>query len=124
MQSLCKDERLCSKKSISKLLIEGNKYFMPPFSVEWIEMPGNQKYSLQLLVVVPKRFFKKAVERNRLKRLIRETFRIHKEILGKVLKEKNKKLAIMFLYNSDEMKNFEEVETKVSLILQFLARNI
>ncbi len=124
MQSLCKDERLCSKKSISKLLIEGNKYFMPPFSVKWIEMPGNQKYSLQLLVVVPKRFFKKAVERNRLKRLIRETFRIHKEILGKVLKEKNKKLAIMFLYNSDEMKNFEEVETKVSLILQFLARNI
>lgn len=124
MHSFCKDERLCGKKSISLLFTGGHKYFEHPFSVKWIELTETQKYSVQLLTVVPKRYFKKAVDRNKIKRFIREAYRNNKEILSVPLKEKNKNIALMFLFNSGKSESYQEIETKIKLILQFLALNI
>jgi ribonuclease P protein component len=124
MYSLSKEERLCGKKSISLLLAEGNKYFLHPFSVKWIELTVAEIPSIQLLVVVPKRYFKKAVDRNKVKRFIRESFRKNKEVLSALLKEKNKNMALMLLYNSRKIESYQEVESKITLILQFLASSI
>lgn len=124
MHSFCKEERLCSKKSISRLLVEGSKYYQSPFSVKWVEMSETEKYSIQLLTVVPKRYFKKAVDRNKIKRFIKETFRRHKEILSVSLKEKNKNIALMLMYNVRKIETYQEIETKITLILRFLARSI
>ena len=124
MHSFCKDERLCGKKSISLLFTGGSKYFQHPFSVKWIEVTETQKYSVQLLTVVPKRYFKKAVDRNKIKRFIREAYRNNKEILSVPLKEKNKNITLMLLFNSGKSESYQEVETKIKLILQFLALNI
>jgi ribonuclease P protein component len=124
MYSFCKEERLCSKKSIGLLLAEGNKYFQYPFSVKWIELSETERYSAQLLTVVAKRYFKKAVDRNKIKRFIREAYRRNKEILSVSLKEKNKNIALMLLYNGRKIESYQEVETKITLILQFLAGSV
>jgi ribonuclease P protein component len=124
MYSFSKEERLCGKKSISLLIAGGNKYFQYPFSVKWIDLTETEKCQVQLLTVVPKRYFKKAVDRNRLKRFIREAYRRNKEILSVPLKEKNKNIALMLLYNDRKIESYQEVETKIKLILQFLASSI
>ncbi|HNW69670.1 MAG TPA: ribonuclease P protein component [Bacteroidales bacterium] len=124
MYSFSKDERLCAKKSISRLLAEGNKYFHPSFSVKWMELETTERPSIQLLAIVPKRNFKKAVDRNKIKRFIRESFRLNKELLAVPLKEKNKNIALMLLYNSRKIESYQEVESKITLILQFLASTI
>jgi len=124
MYSFSKEERLCGKKSISLLLAGGNKYFLYPFSVKWIELSVTERPSIQLLAIVPKRYFKKAVDRNKIKRFIRESFRKNKELLSAPLKEKNKNITLMLLYNSRKIESYKEVESKITLILQFLASNI
>lgn len=124
MYSFSKEERLCGKKSISRLLAEGTKYFHPSFSVKWMEQEVAERSQVQLLVIVPKRYFKKAVDRNRIKRFIRESFRKNKELLSAPLKEKNKNIALMLLYNSRKIESYQEVESKIRLILQFLASSI
>jgi len=124
MYSFSKEERLCGKKSISLLLARGNKYFLHPFSVKWIELSVTEKPSIQLLAIVPKRYFKKAVDRNKIKRFIRESFRKNKELLSGPLKEKNKNITLMLLYNSRKIESYQEVESKITLILQFLASSI
>ena len=124
MYSFSKEERLCGKKSISLLLAGGNKYFQHPFSVKWIVLAETEKYPIQLLTVVPKRNFKKAVDRNKIKRFIREAYRRNKEILYVPLKEKNKNIALMLLYNDRKIESYQEVETIIKLILQFLASSI
>lgn len=124
MYSFSKEERLCGKKSISRLLAEGTKYFQPSFSVKWMELEVMEQPPIQLLVIVPKRYFKKAVDRNKIKRFIRESFRKNKEILSAPLIEKNKNIALMLLYNSRKIESCPEVESKIRLILQFLASTI
>lgn len=69
-------------------------------------------------VSVSKRNFKKAVDRNRIKRLLREGYRLNKHILHDGL---NQKYVCMFLYLSKEMPNFEEVNIKMERILKKLA---
>ena len=124
MFSFSKEERLCGKKSISLLLAKGNKYSHSSFSVKWIELEVTERPPVQLLVIVPKRYFKKAVDRNKIKRFIRESFRKNKELLSASLKEKNKNIALMLLYNSRKIESYQEVESKITLILQFLASTI
>ncbi|HOV10672.1 MAG TPA: ribonuclease P protein component [Bacteroidales bacterium] len=124
MPSFCKDERLCGKKSIGLLMAEGKKYFSYPFAVKWIELPDAQKPRVQLLVVVAKRHFKKAVDRNKIKRYIREAYRNNKELLSVPLNEKNKHIALMLSYSAEKTQGYREIEPKIQLILQYLAQNL
>lgn len=59
---------------------------------------------------VSKRNFKRAVKRNHLKRLMRESYRLNKGELARVLDEKNEQLAIMFIYAVKELKDYDTVE--------------
>lgn len=71
---------------------------------------------------VSKRHFKHAVDRNRTKRLIREAYRLNKEILFNQLKEKS--LNIAFIWISDELSDFATVEAKVKNLLQRIGENL
>lgn len=127
MQTFKKEERLCSKKTINILLKQGTSFNIPPFKVIWLKIDEleqikdfKNKYPAQVLISVSKRNFHKAVDRNKIKRLIREAYRKNKTLLYKSLNEKNKKCAFMILYIENDIMPYNEIESKILLVLQRL----
>lgn len=107
--SLSKNERLKSKKQIDALFLTGEAFFIFPYKVKYTfqkENPAELKFGIS----VPKRNFKKAVDRNRLKRLSRESYRLQKPDLKNDLLAKNLSLHVMFLYSHNEMLDYAETE--------------
>ncbi len=119
-QSLTKEERLHSKKLIDKLFREGKSFFLYPFKVFSINDDNSSVFSAQILITVPKRSFKKAVDRNHIKRLVREAYRNNKEPLVAHLDTHNKSLFFGLTYVSETILSYEEIERKLILILQRL----
>ena len=115
--SLKKNERLCSFSEIQSLMKKGETFFHYPFKVVYqnisIEEEGTQA-SNAIMVSVPKRNFKRAVKRNLLKRRIRESYRLNKEILAA---PQGCRTNILFVYVSKDIKEFSYIEEKVKEIL-------
>lgn len=120
MQTFKKEERLCSKKSIDFLFANGKSFYLNPFKIKWIYQDCNTNYPAQILIVVPKRYFKKAHERNKLKRQIREAYRLNKSILYDSLETKEKQISLAIIYNGKEIFSYNLIVEKIILILQRL----
>jgi ribonuclease P protein component len=124
MPNFCKEERLSNQRHISVLQKEGIVFFNFPFKVKWIEISDNYKSAVKILPAVSKRNFKNAVDRNRIKRIIRESYRNKKEIILQAAKQKNKSIVIMILYTGKNIITYEQTETKIELILQDISNNV
>jgi len=105
-----KNERLCSRITIDKLFAKGKSFVKYPFRVTYLEIEDEEAALAQVLVSVSKRRFKRAVKRNRLKRLSREAYRLNKHDLLIHLNEQKKKMAVAFIYLPTEMVDYEMVE--------------
>lgn len=126
--TLTKDERLCSKKLIERLFSGGNKSF-PLFPIRVVYMPlasDENKADVSILISVPKKRFKHAVDRNHVKRQIREAYRFHKYILLDTLKTKETptKMALTFIWIDNKIHSTKEVDHKVKKLLTHIAENI
>lgn len=77
MHTFKKEERLCSTKLLDKLFHSGSSFLLYPFRVTWMPTT-NQNAPVQVVIQVSKRRYKRAVDRNLIKRRIRELYRIHK----------------------------------------------
>ena len=98
-----KEERLKSRKIIKKLFQDGHSFGMYPLRLVWLEMHEVQGDSpVKFSLSVPKRAFPKAVTRNRLRRLIREAWRLNKHWLYHQLKNEGKQYAFMVIYTAKE----------------------
>ena len=87
-------------------------------SVEQQEVP------VSILISVPKKRFKRAVKRNRVKRQIREAYRKNKHILLDALKASGQKIAIAFIWLDNELHESADVEAKVVKLLQLTAERL
>lgn len=118
---LCKAERLNSKNVIDKLF-EGNSKSFSVYPLRVVYMPVEIKGNTfaGILISVPKKRFKRAVKRNRVKRQIREAYRKNKHELLNVLNEKGYGLAIAFIYLSNELYPTERIEECTKKILEKL----
>jgi ribonuclease P protein component len=122
MPTFKKEERLCAKKTIDFLFKNGKPMFSYPFNVKWHYNDLTTTFPAQVLIVVSKRNFKKAKDRNRIKRIIREAYRLHKHILYQYLNDKNKKIVLTLIYTEKEILNYHFVEDKIILTLQRLIK--
>jgi ribonuclease P protein component len=106
-----KEEKLKSRKLIEKLFIEGNRIKSFPVQLVFLQTEHTTDAKIQAGFSVPKRRFKRAVDRNRIKRLLRESYRLNKHLL-KIIKDKNytKKHIFMFVYIGKEELSFQEIE--------------
>ena len=118
MQTLTKAERLRSRKTISLLFEKGRAINIHPIKMLWLQTANKDGGILQFGVAVPKKNFKKAVDRNRLKRQMREAVRKNKLPVKNFLAEKNKPCALLLVFTGKEAVPYKETEDKIILILQ------
>ena len=108
-----KGEKLKSKKMIDQLFKEGKSVSTNGFTLVYLVKPLNALYPAQAGFSVPKKFFKHAVDRNRIKRLMREAYRLNKTLLYEKLAERKQQMAIMFVYKGKELPKHEAVTKAV-----------
>ncbi|MCD4746892.1 MAG: ribonuclease P protein component [Bacteroidales bacterium] len=122
MQTFKKEERLSNHKTIEKLFSQGNSFFLHPFKVIWLDIEVKNKYPAQILISVSKKNFRKAVDRNLIKRRIREAYRKNKSQLYEFLEHNNIFCVFAFLYVGKDIIKYKEIEQKIILILQRLVK--
>lgn len=100
--SLGKVNKLCSPKVIDEVFESGMQVKSYPFVLKLKETALPKDVSFQIVFSAPKRTFRKAVQRNRIKRLCKEAFRTQRSVLDTYLKDQNKQLALFLVYTPKE----------------------
>ncbi len=121
--TLGKNERLKSRKQIEELFNKGKKFSITPFRVHYVfnELTNPP---LQFGVSVSNKNFKKAVDRNKIKRLVREAYRLQKISLQQKIKEKKGQLNVFFIYTGKEIPGYSGLFDKMKKILDKLGHLI
>ena len=115
-----KHEKLKSHITIARMFTEGKSVSKYPLRLVYVAMDPAQENMMQMGVSVSKKYFKKAVDRNYFKRILRETYRHNKHIL---LNSLDKPYAFMFFYQTKDKLSFEEISAKtIQLFEKFAAQ--
>ena len=117
-----KHERLNSKIQINDLFSRGESFFKYPFKVVYLEKDVADGEFNAILISVSKRNFKSAVDRNRIKRLVREAYRLNKSILSQEVSKDNKFRNFALIYTAKSILPYKEIERKIMLILQTIKK--
>jgi ribonuclease P protein component len=118
--TLGRNERLKSRKQIEQLFSNGQRFINPPFRIFYSFQTSKQPditHPLQAGFGASSRNFKTAVERNRIKRLTKEAYRLQKKEIHDNLKEQNKTLCIFFIYTGKKLPMYAEVYDSIGIAL-------
>lgn len=110
-----KHEKLKSKTTIDLLFSEGNSVSKFPLRLVYVENTEENAELIKIGVSVSKKYFKKAVDRNYYKRVLRETYRLNKHLL---IDNLEKPYAFMFFYQTKERLSYQEIEEKTIQLFQ------
>lgn len=122
--SLGKNYKLCSKLVIEDLFESGKTIKSYPLIAITKTVEFNDKIPFKIVFSAPKRNFKKAVQRNRIKRICREAVRLNKSILESYLNENNKQLALFLVYSSKDELNSKQLEKKVIKLFNEIIKSL
>ena len=120
-----KKKEIISSKSDIKDLFNSPRYIkLNSLNLIWKYSSENSRYFVNILIVVPKKNISKAVDRNRIKRVIRESYRKNKNYLIEVVKKQNKKINIAFIYQDLKIKPYTKIETEMKDIFVKLKKEL
>ena len=124
VNTFSKKERLCGSLQIDRLFTEGNRQ-ISVFPIRLVWLLADDIVGVQILISAPKRNFHHAVDRNRIKRQIREFYRTHSAPLKEAVASKGQGLALAFLFNDthlwDTDKLAERLGTAVGKLVETLS---
>jgi ribonuclease P protein component len=114
-----KKERLCYKKDIDRVFSEGKSFALGPLKVFYLVPDIQEEWPARVLIAIPRKKFKRAVDRNRLRRMIREAYRMNKHKLN----ETGRHLHIALVYTGNTTAiPFAELRDKLVVCLDKLVR--
>jgi len=120
LQTFKKEERLSEKKIIKELFEKGFSFYLSPFKLVWINTSIEGRFPAKVMITVSSRNFRNAVDRNRIRRIIREAYRKNKQILYDSITQPSMKMAFVIIYTGKYIIPYSEAEAKIILILQRL----
>jgi ribonuclease P protein component len=120
--TLSRNERLKSRKLIDLLFKQGGHINLFPLRASYMLFPLQKDEPLQFGVGVSGRWFKKAVDRNRIKRLAREAWRIQKNGLKKSLLDQQHQMIVFVVFTGRELPEFEIICQAISQLIEKLSR--
>lgn len=125
-EGLPKSQRIYKKKAVQTLFEEGKGFSLYPFRViVHLYDAENQEDALpRILVSVSKKRFHHAFKRNRVKRLIRESWRKNKAELLKLCQANNKTLDVALVYNATVILTYQEIEGKMKQVVERLVEKL
>lgn len=129
-QTFDKSQHLCGETTISQLFREGKAFLVFPLRVVYRVMPRDVgahgscvrdvRATVRVLTSVPKKQFKHAVDRNRFKRLIRESYRLQKHELVAALDEKGLVMDVAFTVVHNQLPKFDYLKTRMAKVIHIL----
>jgi ribonuclease P protein component len=125
MYTFKKEERLCNKRLIDKLFHNGSSFLCYPFKASWLFHSEPQIFPAQVLFSVSKRRYKHAVDRNLIKRCMRESYRLHKQqCLYNLLTAADKTIVLSIGYIGKEIVPYCVIEKKMLKMLGQLGEQL
>lgn len=121
---LTKIERITGERRIESLFTQGSSFMAYPFRVVWQIRNERPAASVSVLISIPKKRLKRAVDRNRMKRLTREAYRLHKQHLSGELPAGEGHLDVAFIYVKDEPSDYVTVEKGIRKAIRELGVTI
>ena len=115
-----KNERLCLQKDIDRLFASGQSFVSYPLRIVYLPVSqvNASKSGISILVSVPKKHIRQAVKRNRIKRLIRESYRLNKNKISEHSKLSGEHFHVAFLYMCNEMKSYADIDKAIRKALE------
>ncbi|MCT4581748.1 MAG: ribonuclease P protein component [Flavobacteriales bacterium] len=121
-QGLSRAHSLKNKLTITRIFSKKDGFITYPIRISYTET--NSALPVQVLFSVPKRKFKKATDRNRIKRLMREAYRLNQSEFLEGLQSKNKTIALYIGYVGKEIPSYSVIEKKIKLSLVRLLKEL
>ena len=119
-----KAEKITSEKQIELLFKKGKRKQFSSLSLTWIIHSSDEVLFPQILISAPKKRFRKAIQRNRVKRQIREAYRLQKVELVRLAAEKQKWVQMAVVYTGKEAQGYHQIEKDMKELLGWMVQKI
>lgn len=125
MKTFTKEERLCSRNSLDLLFKNGSSFLLYPFRISYLFVPGESSSPVQVVINVAKKRFKRAHDRNLIKRRTREAYRLQKgEALYPQLSSPGQLLLLSIQFIGKQHYEYAFFEKKLAAALKKLTQSI
>jgi ribonuclease P protein component len=114
--TLSQNDRLKKQKQIQTLFLKGKSLYAPRFRLVYAAL-SSETNGVKFGVSVPKKKFKKAVQRNRIKRLVREAYRLEAPVLREMAQAKQQEWHLFFIFTGADLPAFSEVQSSIRQLI-------